>query len=133
MKDTKTKSLIMWLVDTCPREGMITTCPEIKEIKETKEEIDRDKDKRVDQLIRDSKETKSWKSKEKIRTGHDQEIIRAVRSMTRVQKTGKEAEGLSKKRKAEKDRMIQIQTQIEKDQDQNHLQNHKKGLKKRKP
>ena len=53
--------------------------------------------------------------------------------MIRVQKIGKEAEGLSKKRKTEKDRMIQIQTLIEKDQDQNHLRNHKKGLRKRKP
>jgi hypothetical protein len=53
--------------------------------------------------------------------------------MIRVQKSGKEAEGLSKKRKAEKDRMIQIQTQIEKDQDRDHLQNHKKELRKRKP
>jgi hypothetical protein len=129
MKDIKTKSLIMWLVDTCHREETITTCLEIKE---TKEAIDRDKDKRVDWLIRDSKETKSWKSKEKIRTGLDQEIIRAVRSMIRVQKTGKKAEGLSRKRKAEKDRMNQIQTQIEKDQDRNHLQNNKKGLRKRK-
>lgn len=136
MKDTKTKSLIMWLVDTCPLEETITTCLEVKKIKETKEikeAIDRDKDKRVDRLIRDSKETKSWKSKEKTRTGRDQEIIRALRSMIRVQKSGKGAEGLSKKRKAEKYRMIQIQTQIEKDQDRDHLQNHKKELRKRKP